>query len=81
VASLLALITWLPSAEKMASLTYDVCPRNSLSILPDLRPWTRTVPSNDPLSTCDGGGGSRPGEKREGRGIEISLLQKKGHER
>ena len=55
VESLLALMTWPPSAEKMASLTYDVWPRNSLSILPDLRPCTRMVPSNDALSTWEGG--------------------------
>ncbi len=47
VASLLQLMTWLPSAEYIAPLTYEVCPLNSLSILPDLRPWTRTVPSNE----------------------------------
>ena len=51
VESLLALMTWPPSAENTASFTYDVCPRNSLSILPDLRPWTRMVPSNDALNT------------------------------
>lgn len=34
-----ALMMWWPSGVKVASLTKEVWPRNSFSVLPDLRPW------------------------------------------
>ena len=45
------------SGEKMISLTYEVWPRSSLSILPDLRPCTRPIISKEPEATWSRSGG------------------------
>ena len=47
VPSELAEISWWPSKEVITLLTYEVWPRNSFKVLPDLRPCVRTVVSNE----------------------------------
>lgn len=48
-----ALKTWWPSGEKTASLTNDVCPRNSFSIFPDFRPCKWIKWSNEADKICE----------------------------
>lgn len=48
-----ALKTWWPSGEKTASLTNDVCPRNSFSILPDFKPCKWIKWSNEADKICE----------------------------
>lgn len=44
VPSLLALMTRVPSKEKVASFTKEVWPRNSFSVLPDFSPCNLVEP-------------------------------------
>ena len=43
-----AVTTLEPSLVYTAELTYDLCPLNSFSVLPDLMPCARAVKSNEP---------------------------------